>query len=393
MSIIYKEASLMETTYMDNAATTFPKPESVYRAVDHFNRYLGGNPGRGSNKKTLKAGSVLLECRDALAELFNIRDSSCLAFAYNVTEALNIGLKGLLNSGDHVITTSMEHNSVARPLFVLQGRGIEWTAVRCAEDGSLDPEEIRKAIRTNTRLICILHASNLTGTIMPVAEVGKLARENNILFMVDSAQTAGVLALDVEEQNIDILCFTGHKGLLGPQGTGGIYVRPGVEIRPLKQGGTGSLSEFLEHPEFLPDLLESGTPNTPGITGLLAGAEFIKKTGIENIRKHEQRLTGYLLEGLKEIRGLIIHGPADADRQTAVVPFNIDGMDCGEISMNLDYEFGIVTRSGLHCAPLAHRTIGSLERGACRLSPGYFNTEDDIRKVIEAVHTIAKRSG
>jgi cysteine desulfurase family protein len=275
----------------------------------------------------------------------------------------------------------------------LQGRGIEWTAVRCAEDGSLDPEEIRKAIRTNTRLICILHASNLTGTIMPVAEVGKLARENNILFMVDSAQTAGVLALDVEEQNIDILCFTGHKGLLGPQGTGGIYVRPGVEIRPLKQGGTGSLSEFLEHPEFLPDLLESGTPNTPGITGLLAGAEFIKKTGIENIRKHEQRLTGYLLEGLKEIRGLIIHGPADADRQTAVVPFNIDGMDCGEISMNLDYEFGIVTRSGLHCAPLAHRTIGSFERGACRLSPGYFNTEDDIRKVIEAVHTIAKRSG
>jgi cysteine desulfurase family protein len=393
MSIIYKEASLMETTYMDNAATTFPKPESVYRAVDHFNRYLGGNPGRGSNKKTLKAGSVLLECRDALAELFNIRDSSCLAFAFNVTEALNIGLKGLLNSGDHVITTSMEHNSVARPLFVLQGRGIEWTAVRCAEDGSLDPEEIRKAIRTNTRLICILHASNLTGTIMPVAEVGKLARENNILFMVDSAQTAGVLALDVEEQNIDILCFTGHKGLLGPQGTGGIYVRPGVEIRPLKQGGTGSLSEFLEHPEFLPDLLESGTPNTPGITGLLAGAEFIKKTGIENIRKHEQRLTGYLLEGLKEIRGLIIHGPADADRQTAVVPFNIDGMDCGEISMNLDYEFGIVTRSGLHCAPLAHRTIGSFERGACRLSPGYFNTEDDIRKVIEAVHTIAKRSG
>ncbi len=393
MSIIYKEASLMETTYMDNAATTFPKPESVYRAVDHFNRYLGGNPGRGSNKKTLKAGSVLLECRDALAELFNIRDSSRLAFAFNVTEALNIGLKGLLNSGDHVITTSMEHNSVARPLFVLQGRGIEWTAVRCAEDGSLDPEEIRKAIRTNTRLICILHASNLTGTIMPVAEVGKLARENDILFMVDSAQTAGVLALDVEEQNIDILCFTGHKGLLGPQGTGGIYVRPGVEIRPLKQGGTGSLSEFLEHPEFLPDLLESGTPNTPGITGLLAGAEFIKKTGIENIRKHEQRLTGYLLEGLKEIRGLIIHGPADADRQTAVVPFNIDGMDCGEISMNLDYEFGIVTRSGLHCAPLAHRTIGSFERGACRLSPGYFNTEDDIRKVIEAVHTIAKRSG
>lgn len=383
----------METIYMDNAATTYPKPESVYKAVDHFNRYLGGNPGRGSNKKTLKAGSVILDARDILAELFNIKDSSQLAFTSNVTEALNMGLKGILNTGDHVITTSMEHNSVARPIFALQAKGIEWTAVRCSEDGSLDPEEIRKAIRPNTRLICILHASNLTGTIMPIAEVGKIARENEIIFMVDSAQTAGVLPLDVEKQNIDILCFTGHKGLLGPQGTGGIYVRPGIEIRPLKEGGTGSLSEFLEHPEFLPDLLESGTPNTPGITGLLAGGEFIKATGIDKIRKHEQRLTGLLLEGLKEIKGLVIHGPADADRQTAVVPFNIDGMDCGEISMSLDYEFGIVTRSGLHCAPLAHRTIGSFERGACRLSPGYFNTEDDIRKVIEAVHTIAKKMG
>lgn len=382
----------MKTIYMDNAATTYPKPESVYMDVDYFNRHLGGNPGRGSNKKTLKAGSVLLECRDTLAELFNIRDSSCLAFTSNVTEALNIGLKGLLNRGDHVITTSMEHNSVARPLFVLQGRGVEWTAVKCSDDGSLDPEEIRKAIRPNTRLICILHASNLTGTIMPLVEVGKIARENGILFMVDSAQTAGVLTLDVERQNIDILCFTGHKGLLGLQGTGGIYVRPGVEIRPLKEGGTGSLSEFLEHPEFLPDLLESGTPNTPGITGLLAGVEFIKKTGIDNIRKHEQRLTGLLLKGLKEIRGVLIHGSADTERQTAVVPFNINSMDCGEVSMTLDYEFGIITRSGLHCAPLAHRTIGSFERGACRVSPGYFNTEDDIRKVIEAVYAIAQRS-
>ncbi len=380
----------MKTIYLDNAATTFPKPECVYVAVDHYNRYLGANPGRGSNQKTLKAGSILLDTREALSRLFNISDSSRIAFTLNITESLNTGLKGILKPGDHVITTSMEHNAVARPLFVLEKQGVEWTKVQCSSDGSLDPENIRKAIKANTRLICILHASNLTGTIMPISEVGRIARDNGIIFMVDSAQTAGLLKLDVEADNIDILTFTGHKGLLGLQGTGGIYIKQGIDVKPLKQGGTGSLSEYLEQPDIMPDILESGTLNTPGLAGLMAGINYIMDMGIRKIREHEQKLTTMLIEGLKEITGVKVYGPCDAKKQTAVIAFNIDGMDCGDISMNLDYEYGITTRSGLHCTPLAHTTIGTLEKGACRLSPGIFNTEDDINRVIRAVYAISK---
>ncbi len=376
---------------MDNAATSYPKPESVYLAVDHFNRYLGGSPGRGSHQQTLQAGSILLHARETLAHLFNIDDGTRIAFTLNVTEAINTGLKGLLNPGDHVITTSMEHNAVARPLTVISRMGVEWTAVQAASDGTLDAEKIREAIRDNTRLICVLHASNLTGGIMPISAVGKIARERGIVFMVDSSQTAGVLKVDVEEQNIDVLAFTGHKGLLGPQGTGGLYIRPGLEIRPLKEGGTGSMSEFLEQPNFMPDHLESGTPNTPGIAGLLAGAEFILKTGRDKIQQHENELIAMLIEGMKEINGVILYGPADSTKQVAVLPFNIKGMDCGDVSMQLDYEFGITTRSGLHCAPLAHQTLGTLRMGACRLSPGFFNTEADIKRVLEAVRRIAHR--
>ncbi|NLB89555.1 MAG: aminotransferase class V-fold PLP-dependent enzyme [Syntrophomonadaceae bacterium] len=380
----------MDFTYMDNAATSYPKPESVYQAVDYFNRYMGGNPGRGSSQHTIKAGNVLLEAREALAKLFNIEDSLQIAFTYNVTDAINIGLKGILKPGDHVITTSMEHNSVARPLFYLEKQGIEWTKVACLPDGSLDSMDIAKAIKPNTRLICMLHASNVTGTIMPIKEVGKIAEENNILFMVDTAQSAGVLPIDVMEQKIDILAFTGHKGLFGPQGTGGIYVKPGLEINPMRQGGTGSLSEYLEHPDVMPDLLESGTLNTPGIAGLLAGVNFIMETGLDAIYKHEQELTEMLLSGLREIKGVKIYGPQDSKKQTAVIALNINDMDCGDACTILDYEYGIVTRSGLHCAPLAHHTLGTLEEGALRLSPGYFTTHEQIEYVIKALHSIAK---
>ncbi|QGT98651.1 Cysteine desulfurase [Candidatus Syntrophocurvum alkaliphilum] len=381
----------MNTIYMDNAATTYPKPESVYEAIDYFNRHMGGNPGRGSNQRSLKSGSIVVEARDALARLFNIEDSSQIAFTQNITESLNIVLKGLLKQGDHVITTSMEHNSVARPLNIMSREGIEWTQVKCEDDGSLNPEDIKKAIKNNTKLICILHASNLTGTIMPVEDIGKIARENNVLFAIDSAQTAGVLPVDVVKQNIDILTFTGHKGLLGPQGTGGLYIKPGLVINPLKVGGTGSLSESLEHPDLMPDCFESGTLNTPGIAGLLAGVEFIEKTGLVNIQKHEQIVTDMLIGGLKEIKSVNIYGPQASNKQTAVVAFNIEGMDCGELSMSLDMEFGVINRSGLHCTPLAHQTIGTYEIGACRLSPGFFTTEDEIAKVIKAVNEISKR--
>lgn len=380
----------MKPIYMDNAATTYPKPEPVYQAMDYFNRHLGGNPGRGSSKTTLRAGSILLDARETLAELFNVRDSSRIAFTTNVTEAINTAFKGILQPGDHVITSSMEHNSVARPLHAMSRQGIHWTRVPCEVDGSLDPERIREVIQDNTRLICLLHASNITGTIMPIAEAGKIARDNGVLFMVDSAQSAGVLPLDVEEQNIDILCFTGHKGLLGPQGTGGLYLRSGLVLRPLKEGGTGSFSEYLEHPDLMPDQLEAGTQNTPGIAGLKAGVQFILGQGLATIRRHEQRITDLLINGLKEIPGLEIHGPQNSDLQTAVVLFGIEGLDCGEVSMRLDYKYGIVTRSGLHCAPLAHQTISTLESGACRFSPGYFTTPEEIEQVIQAVYAIAR---
>lgn len=374
--------------YLDNAATTYPKPDSVYLAMDHFHRYMGGNPGRGGNQQSIQAGSVVLETREALARFFNIKDCLNIAFTANITESLNIGLKGVLRPGDHVITSSMEHNAVARPLFTLRQQGIEWTLVDCAADGSLDPEDIRRALKPNTRMICTLHASNLTGTIMPIREIGSIARSAGIIYMVDSAQSAGVLPIDVNIDNIDILAFTGHKGLFGPQGTGGIYINPAIKIRPFKEGGTGSFSEYLEQPDFMPDVLESGTLNTPGIAGLGAGVAFINEQGMDNIYQHEQRLLIQLIDGLQQIKGIKLYGPADPRRQTAVLAFNIEGMDCGELSSRLDYEFGIITRSGIHCAPLAHQTVGSFTSGSCRLSPGYFNTSEDIVITLQAFEKI-----
>jgi len=379
----------MDILYMDNAATSFPKPECVYDAVDHFNRNLGANPGRGTNVRTMQAGAVVLEAREALAQLFNIRDSAQIAFMANVTEAINTGLKGWLQPGDHIITTSMEHNSVARPIYAMTQRGVEWTILPCSTQGDLDPKLVEKTIKSNTRMICMLHASNLVGTIMPIAEVGRIARRHEIVFMVDTAQTAGVLELDVEKQNIDLLAFTGHKGLFGPQGTGGLYVRPGLEITPLKEGGTGSSSESLQQPDFMPDRLESGTLNTPGIVGLKAGVEFILSTGREQIQAHEQRLTNILLEELPKIKRVQVYGHDSKVARTAVVAFNIEGMDCGELSMRLEYDYGIVTRSGLHCTPLAHETLGTTELGACRLSPGFFNSENDMERVLLAIRKIS----
>jgi cysteine desulfurase family protein len=387
-------ALVMETVdeiYLDNAATSWPKPEAVYQAIDHYNRRVGASPGRGSHSRTIAAGQLVLNTREKLAELFNIKDSSRIIFTENVTMAINIGLKGLLEPGDHVVISSMEHNAVARPIHALKDSGvIDLTIIQCAADGSLDPCLVEQAITEKTRLVCLLHASNLTGTIMPIDDVGEIAYDNGVLFMVDAAQTAGVLPLDVEEQRIDMLAFTGHKGLLGPQGTGGLYIRPDLKIRPFIEGGTGSLSEQIYQPDFMPDKLESGTPNTPGIAGLGAGVEFIQQTGIESICRHEQELTDMLIEGLRDIDGVILYGPQDSKRQTAVVSFNIEEMDCGGVSMLLDQKYGILCRSGLHCAPLAHRTLGTLKSGACRISAGIYNTKEEIDKLVRAVYEIAR---
>ncbi len=381
----------MQYIYLDNAATTFPKPESVYLAIDHFNRKLGGNPGRGTGRSSLQSGRVLLETRDALARLFNIADSSQIAFTSNITEAINIALKGILNPGDHVITSSMEHNSVARPLAALQKLGIDWTIVPCGRDG-INPADVEAAITPKTRLIAMLHASNLSGVIMPIDQIGRIARAHEVIFLLDSAQSAGVIPIDVAADNIDILTFTGHKGLLGPQGTGGLYVNPKISIRPLKQGGTGSYSESLAQPQEMPDILESGTPNTPGLAGLLAGISYIEEVGIKTIWAKEHELLKQLIAGINLIPKIKLYGPTDQLNRIAVLPINIEGMDCGELSFQLEKDHGIITRSGLHCTPLAHQTLGTMELGACRLSPGFFSTEEEIKYVINALRQIAAQN-
>lgn len=376
--------------YLDNAATTFPKPEAVYQAVDQCMRGFGANPGRSGHKMALDAGRAIYKTRELLCRLFNIDNPMQVIFTSNATDSLNLALKGVLKAGDHVITTSMEHNSMIRPIMSLKEIGVEHTVVQCSETGELDPEKIRAAIQQNTKLIAMTHASNITGTLMPVAKIGKIAKEKGVLLLVDAAQTAGIYAIDVEEMQIDLLAAPGHKGLMGPQGTGILYIRDGIELRHMKEGGTGSKSESLLQPEIIPDRYESGTPNTPGIAGLGAGIEFILSTGLDNIRKHEEDLTAHMLSELKKIQGIKIYGPQDHIKQAAVISINIGEEDSSEVSYVLDKVFKVAVRSGLHCAPLAHQTIGTFEQGTVRFSIGYFNTREDIDKAIEALKKICE---
>ena len=377
--------------YFDNAATSWPKPEEVYREVEKVLRNCG-NPGRGGHKMALESGRVIFEARQEICSIFNIKDPMRVVFTSNTTEALNIALKGILKEGDHVITSSMEHNSMIRPLMALKEKGIEVTIVKANEEGKIDPEDIKEAITKKTKMIAITHASNVTGTIMPIEEIGNIAREMNLIFLVDAAQTVGVLPIDVEKQNIDLLAFTGHKGLYGPQGTGGLYVRKSIEILPLEEGGTGSKSESMYQPDLMPDKLESGTPNTPGIAGLKEGVKFVKSVGIKNIYQQEKRLTKILIEGLKEIKGVKIYGPQKVEERVGVVSITLKDSDVGEISYILDRDFDIATRAGLHCAPLAHSTIGTLKTGTLRFGIGYFNTEEEVEKAIKAIEIISQKA-
>lgn len=377
--------------YFDNASTTWPKPEGVYRAVGDVMKNHGANPGRSGHRMALDASRIVYEAREALADFFNAESPRNIIFTSNATDALNIAIKGVLRPQDHVITTSMEHNSVARPLFALKKIGVQWDVARCDSKGYLDPEDIRKAIRPNTRLIAITHASNVTGTIMPVEEVGRIARERGILFLVDAAQTAGVIPIDVQKMNIDLLAFPGHKGLYGPQGTGGLYVREGVDIVPTKEGGTGSLSESLEQPSMFPDKFESGTLNTPGIAGLKAGVDFINGEGIEKIRAYEETLTEKFIDGIKDIKKIALYGPCNPSRMCAVVSINLEGLYSSELSHMLDSKFDIEVRPGLHCSPLAHDTIGTRERGTVRFSFSAFNTQDEIEIACRALGEISSK--
>ncbi|KPU26748.1 cysteine desulfurase [Caloranaerobacter sp. TR13] len=376
--------------YLDNAATTFPKPEEVYQAMLESMKEFGANPGRSGHKLALKAGRAIYETRELLSKLFNIENPMNIIFTSNATEGLNLGIKGILKSGDHVITTSMEHNSVLRPLKALESVGVETTIIQCDKTGMIDINDIEKNIKQNTKMIITTHASNVTGTLFPIDEISKIAHKKGLLYMVDAAQTAGVYDIDVKNMNIDILVFPGHKSLLGPQGTGGIYIREGIDVMQMKEGGTGSRSESLIQPEMLPDKFESGTPNTPGIVGLGAGIKFILKTGIDNIRKHEEELTKYFIEELKKIDKVKIYGPCDVKKQAPVVSINLGEEDSSEVSYILDRVFNIAVRPGLHCAPLAHKTIGTFEQGVVRFSIGYFNTHQDIEEAIKAIREIAK---
>ena len=354
---------------------------------------VGANPGRSGHLLSIEAARIIYEAREALSSLFGVEDPSRIVFTLNATESLNLALKGLLKPGDQVITSAMEHNSVMRPLRALEKKGIEVDILSCSEQGMVDPEEVKKRIRPNTRMVVLNHASNVTGTLLPIRDVGLITRERDLLFLVDAAQTAGVYPVDMERDGIDLLAFTGHKSVYGPQGTGGLVIGERVheeEMVPLKQGGTGSRSEFEEQPDFLPDCFESGTPNGIGIAGLLAGVQFVLKEGIEKVRRQEMSLMKKLMEGLKRIPQIKLYGPENTENRIATLSFNISGLSPSDVALRLEREFGVLCRPGLHCAPAAHRTIGTFPQGTVRFSLGAFNTENEINAAIGAVSFVAK---
>jgi cysteine desulfurase/selenocysteine lyase len=377
--------------YFDNAATTFPKPESVYAAMDSFLRTSAGNPGRGVHRLALAAGDIIDDTRALLAGLLGMPDPARVIFTANATDAINLALHGLLQPGDHVVTSSIEHNAVVRPLSALAQRGVTVTRVPCALDGSLDPDHVLAAIEPATRLVALTHASNVTGTILPIAEIGAGVRARDRLLLVDAAQTAGVMPIDVQSMNIDLLAFPGHKELLGPPGTGGLIVGERVQLRPIRQGGTGTLSEEEQQPSGLPEGFEIGTLNSVGLAGLGAGTRFILETGIDRIRAHQRAVLQRLLDGLSTVPGLTLYGPQSPDRRVGVVSLNLSGWEPTDLGVALDQDFDVAVRTGLHCAPLAHHTIGTFPTGTVRLSPGYFTTLEEVDWVIGALERLARR--
>jgi len=379
--------------YLDNAATSWPKPEEVYQRVDQIMRHIGANPGRSGHMMAIEAGEIVQETRELVANLFGISHPSQVVFTLNATDSLNLALKGLLQPGDHVITSNMEHNAMARPLEALRKIGVEVSKVTTSPIWGVSPQDVKAAIRSNTKLIAITHASNVTGTLNPICEIGQIAKEARIAFLVDSAQTAGAFPINVEEMGIDLLAFPGHKSLLGCQGVGGLYINSRIVLKPLREGGTGSKSESLEQPSESPERYESGTLNTPGIGGLGAGIKYIKKIGIEKIKEHEDMLVTMLLKELEKIPQIILYGPPLGEPRAAVVSFNMKDVSAAEVCMILDKSFNIALRSGLHCAPDAHQVLGTLLGGTIRISPGYFNTQEDIEACLQAIATIVKELG
>jgi len=376
--------------YLDNAATSWPKPESVYQTMDEFLRRKGGNPGRGGHSMAMAATETVDETRILVARFINALETERVIFTLNCTDALNLGLKGLLRPGDHVITSCMGHNSLVRPLRKLEKEGIKTTRLPPSlKTGVVSAQDLEEAIAKDTKLVVITHASNVTGAIQPIEEYGAIARKHGVIFMVDAAQTAGRYPIDVGAANIDLLAFSGHKGLLGPPGTGVLYVGSLARLDSLYEGGTGSHSEQEEQPFELPYRYESGTLNSVGISGLGAGLKYIFAEGLHRIRAHEQCLTDRLIEGLSNIPGVTLYTAKDVSKQAPVVSFNIKGCEPGEIGVILDQTFDIKVRTGLHCAPAAHKTLDTYPLGTIRISPGYFNTVEDIDVTLQALEKIA----
>jgi cysteine desulfurase family protein len=382
----------LQEVYLDNGATSYPKAPGVGEAVKHFLDDIGSNVNRSGYAASLAAEEIVFETRERLCRLFNFGQPENVIFTLNVTQALNYLIKGLLQPGDHCIVSSMEHNAVMRPLMQLKKRGVEFSRLQCDERGRLDPGDLYPLIKANTKAVIINHASNVCGTVLPVAEIGKICAERGLRFIVDTAQTAGILDIDFQKIRADALAFTGHKGLLGPQGTGGFLLSPELArtLEPLISGGTGSLSEQEEPPHYLPDKFEAGTLNLPGIFGLHAALAYIEKTGTGAIRKKELELAALLLEGLSVIGEARLVGLEGLENRTAVVSVDFPGYDNAEIAYLLDRDYGIKTRCGLHCAPAAHKTLGTFPRGTVRLSPGHFNTREEIEYTLSSIHKVLK---
>lgn len=374
--------------YLDNAATTFPKPAKVVSGITDCLTHYCANPGRSGHDMASKMASQIYETREAIAEFFNIADPLRVVFTSNATESLNLAIKGILKPGDHVVTTAMEHNSVLRPLKELEG--IKVTVTPADKYGLVRASDIEASISPSTKLVICTHSSNVTGTLQPIKEIGRICRNKRVFFMVDAAQSAGLIPINVPLYNIDILACPGHKSLFGPPGTGFLYVRPGISLTPLKEGGTGTDSANLYQPRYFPEGYESGTLNGPGIIGLKEGLNFIKELGLNTIHQWEMHLIDMLTEGMKNLPGLQVYGPLSSLQKTAVLSFNIKGMDCETAAEELNHRFGIAVRSGYHCAPLAHKAIGTYSIGAVRISPGIFTTEEDIRKTLAALRKLSE---
>lgn len=379
----------MNVIYMDNAATTLRKPETVKKAVLSAFETMG-NAGRGASEPALDASRIIYAAREKLADFFHAESPSRIVFTANSTESLNIAIKGLINPGDHVITTVLEHNSVLRPLFECRDRGAELTILGCDEKGNISYEEMEQAVRPETKAIICTHASNLTGNMVDLGEISEIAERHGLLFVVDASQTAGMWDIDVQKMSIDVLCFTGHKSMLGPQGTGGMYVRTGVKIRPLLSGGSGIDTYNPHHPDQMPAALEAGTLNGHGIAGLGAAVSYLQENGLDAIREKELMLMRRFYQGISDIEGVRIYGDFTTEKRSAIVSFNLRDYDSSEVSDELNMTYGIVTRPGAHCAPLMHQALGTVEQGAVRFSFSHYNTEEEVDIAIRAVKELAE---